>query len=61
LTACAEPPVVSGDLSCVRFKRIHAGGPAVEIMKQHPAEFRPLAEQVAAHNEVYAKHCETSP
>lgn len=58
LIGCAEVPVVSGDLSCQLFRRISAGDQAVAVMKQNRDAFRPLAEQIASHNEVYTKHCE---
>ena len=58
LTACSSnPPVVSADTSCVRFRHIDVTEFQVADMKKEPGTWRPLAVQILTHNEVYEKAC----
>lgn len=58
-TACgsAPPPVVSGDLSCERFRHISADDAQLGVISQNWTIMESWARQVAGHNEEYDKDC----
>lgn len=58
-TACADrpPPVVSGDLSCERFRHISADDEQRGVINANWRIMESWARQVAAHNEEYDKDC----
>ena len=59
LTACSSKPapVISADLSCVRFRHIEVTQWQVDDMKRDPNQWRPLAVQIKSHNDEYEKAC----
>lgn len=56
-TGCAEPPVVSGDLSCERFRHISADEAQRAVVAQNWTVMESWARQIAGHNEEYDKDC----
>ncbi len=56
-TSCASPPVVSGDLSCERFRHISATPFQIDIISKNYEALETFAEQVAAHNVEYDRAC----
>lgn len=63
LTACdkAAPPVVSGDLSCERFRHISATEEQIGLIRQYWSVMESWARQVFAHNQEYDKDCLKPP
>lgn len=57
LTACGSPPVVSGDLSCERFRHISATAAEIEIISKNYDVMEAWAIQVAEHNTEFDKDC----
>ena len=59
LTACADkpPPVVSGDLSCDRFRHISATQAQIDVIAANFAVMESWVDQVVAHNDEFDKHC----
>jgi hypothetical protein len=56
--ACSSnPPVISADTSCVRFRHIDVSEFEVDAMKKDPGTWRPLAVQILGHNQEYEKAC----
>ena len=56
-TSCASPPVVSGDLSCERFRHISATPFQIEIIARNYDAMETWVEAIAAHNIEYDKWC----
>lgn len=58
LTSCGNPPpVVSGDLSCERFRHIHANDAQRSAIASDWDLWESFATQVAEHNVEYDKDC----
>jgi len=57
LAGCADPPIVSADTYCVRTSHIDVTTFQVEVMKQDPGTWRPLAVQIADANTVRKLNC----
>lgn len=61
LSGCDSPPVVSGDLSCERFRHISA----TDSQRAHAVANYDLLEswlrQIVAHNDEYDKDCLSPP
>ena len=59
IAGCAEkaPIMVSGDLSCERFRHISASDEQIAALKPLRAILRSWLEQIAAHNTEYDKDC----
>ena len=55
LSACAQP--VSGDTSCAWTRPITVTGPQVDAMGADFPLWRPLAEQIVAHNDTRKARC----
>lgn len=59
LPGCSpKPPIVSGDLSCIWTKTIDVTPEQVFVMKASPTVWRPLAVQIADHNDGRSHHCD---
>jgi hypothetical protein len=57
-TGCAkDAPVVSGDLSCERFRHISADEQQRGIIAGNWTVMESWARQIASHNEVYDEAC----
>src|SRR5688572_9778608 len=57
-TGCGrDPPVVSGDLSCERFRHISADDAQRAVVAQNWTVLESWARQIASHNEEYDKDC----
>lgn len=52
-----EPPVVSGDLSCERFRHISATDEQIKILAPFWAQLKSWLVQIAAHNDAYDSAC----
>lgn len=58
LASCAKPPpVVSGDLSCERFRHISATEPQIAAMGNDWDLWESYAVQIASHNVEYDADC----
>lgn len=55
LTACSQAVV---DTWCTRGRRIVTTADQVADMRAKAQLYRPLAEQIATHNDLYAERCE---
>jgi hypothetical protein len=62
-TACGDkiPPVISGDLSCDRFRHVSATEAQVDLISANWATMESLALQIAQHNTEYDKDCLKPP
>ena len=57
----SNPPVVSADLSCIRFHHIDVTEWQVADMKKDPGQWRSLALQVKGHNDIWTTTCADEP
>jgi hypothetical protein len=59
LSACGNtpPPVISGDLSCERFRHVSATQPQIDLIVANWATMESLAVQIAQHNTEYDADC----
>lgn len=57
LAACSSPPVVSGDLSCERFRHISATAQQIQLLSDHYDVMESWAIQIAEHNTEFDKDC----
>ena len=58
LTACDKaPPVVSGDLSCDRFRHISATSAQIDLIRANFDLMESWVDQVVSHNETYDAAC----
>ncbi len=57
LGACSSPPVVSGDLSCERFRHVSASIEQIKFIEANYAIMETWATQIAAHNTEYDRDC----
>lgn len=63
LSGCGDkpPPVVSGDLSCDRFRHISATQAQIDVIAANYATMESWVDQVAAHNETFDTACAPPP
>ena len=63
LTGCADkpPPVVSGDLSCDRFRHISATQAQIDLIRVNYDLMESWVDQVVAHNATYDAACAAPP
>lgn len=62
-TSCSkpEPPVVSGDLSCERFRHISATPAQINVLVGDEDLWGSYTDQIVAHNIEYDKACVGKP
>lgn len=53
-----HPPVVTGDLSCERFRHISASDAQITVFVSDLPFWKSYIDQVAAHNTEYDKACQ---
>jgi hypothetical protein len=61
-SGCAKaPPIVSGDLSCEKFRHISASEDQLRVFDQHWDVMESYADQIVSHNITYDAHCLEQP
>jgi hypothetical protein len=58
LSACgSNPPIISGDTSCERFRHISATPAQIKVFADNWEVMETYADAVVAHNIEYDRHC----
>lgn len=58
LSACSSnPPIISGDTSCERFRHISATPAQIRVFADNWEVMEPYADQIVSHNVTYDGHC----
>jgi hypothetical protein len=58
LSACgSNPPVISGDTSCERFRHISATPAQIKVFADNWEVMETYADQIVSHNVEYDAHC----
>ena len=58
LSACGgNPPIISGDTSCERFRHISATPAQIKVYEDNWEVMESYADQVVQHNLEYDRHC----
>jgi hypothetical protein len=58
LSACgSNPPAISGDTSCERFRHISATPAQIKVFADNWEVMEPYADQIVSHNVTYDGHC----
>jgi hypothetical protein len=58
LSACSSnPPIISGDTSCERFRHISATPAQIKVFADNWEVMEPYADQIVSHNVEYDAHC----
>jgi hypothetical protein len=58
LAACSSnPPVISGDTSCERFRHISATPAQIKVFADNWEVMETYADQLVSHNLEYDRHC----
>lgn len=58
LSACSSnPPIISGDTSCERFRHISANDAQIKVFADNWEVMESYADAIVAHNLEYDRHC----
>jgi hypothetical protein len=58
LSACgSNPPIISGDTSCERFRHISATPAQIKVFADNWEVMESYADQIVSHNVTYDGHC----
>jgi hypothetical protein len=58
LSACgSNPPIISGDTSCERFRHISATPAQIKVFADNWEVMETYADQIVSHNLEYDRHC----
>jgi hypothetical protein len=58
LSACgSNPPIISGDTSCERFRHISATPAQIKVYQDNWEVMETYADQIVSHNLEYDRHC----
>src|SRR5687768_3466764 len=58
LSACSSnPPIISGDTSCERFRHISATPAQIKVFADNWEVMETYADQLVSHNLEYDRHC----